>query len=240
MTDNSNAIKARIADLNVLMHCKTQFMVRRLDKYVYDFDGAADVEIDISLEQLEQYCIKYPNMNTDMAEYMLSGSVFYVQLYRKYNGLMIHASAIAMDGEGYLFSANSGTGKSTHAEQWYKTFGARVQTVNDDKPAVRLMPTGWTVYGTPWSGKTELNENIGVPLRSIAILHRSKENKIASMAVTESITNLLEQTIRPKSKQGADVFFELLSQLIEKVPVYDLGCDISEEAARVAYETMKQ
>ncbi len=239
MTCKVVRVKARIADLNVLMHCKTQYMVNRLDKYVSDFDGAPDVEIDISLKQMEQYCELHPNLNTDMAEYILSSIKFYVQLCKKYNGLMIHASAIAMDGKGYLFSADSGTGKSTHVKQWHNVFGERVQTINDDKPAVRLMPAGWMVYGTPWSGKTTLNENICVPLHAIAILHRSEKNSVLPMPEKDSVTNLLQQTIRPKTMQWADVFYQLLSKLIEQVPVYDLGCNISEEAASIAYETMR-
>lgn len=240
MTDKCMTVKARIADLNVLMHCKTQFMVNRLKAYVSDFDSAPDVEIDISKQQLAQYSEKYPHMNRDNAEYMLSGSVFYGKLYRYYNGFMLHASAIELDGEGYLFSANSGTGKSTHTQLWAKAFGERVQYINDDKPALRKTGSGWYVYGTPWSGKTALNNNISVPLKAIAFLHRSAENEIAPMLSKESIPAFLEQTIRPKTAQGFEKVLSLLGDLLENVPVYSLGCNMCEAAAHFAYEAMNK
>ena len=235
----SKVVKARIADLNVLLHCKTKFMVRRTEKYLYDFSGVPDAEIDISEEMLVQYCEKYALMNRASAEYMLSGAAFYNQLYRKYNGLMLHASAIEMDGKGYLFSANSGTGKSTHAALWAQCFGERVHYINDDKPALRKMRDGWHVYGTPWSGKTDLNSNISAPIQAIAFLHRSEENCIARMEIGGILPKLLEQTIRPKNETGADFYFALVESLVEQVPIYEIGCNMHPEAAKMAYEIMK-
>ena len=239
-TFEPKAVKARIADLNVLMHCKTAFMVQRMQKYAFDFDEPAHVEIDISEQQLSDYTALHPHLDYASAEYMLSGAYFYGCLYRNYRGIMLHASAIAMDGYGYLFSANSGTGKSTHTGLWIKQFDKRAQYINDDKPALRLTEEGWRVYGTPWSGKTALNENISVPLKAIAFLYRSAENKIERMENTQSIMHFMEQTIRPKTEKGIDKVFALLEDLLENVPVYQLGCNVSPEAAKLAYETMKQ
>ncbi len=233
------AVKARIADLNVLMYCKTQFMVKRLQAYVSAFEGAPDVEIDLSEAQLAAYMAENPGVDTALAEYMLSSAQFYKALW-KHDGIMLHASAIAADGKGYLFSANSGTGKSTHTALWQKCFGTRVRYINDDKPALRQTQNGWFVYGTPWSGKTALNNNIGVPLKAIAFLHRSAENVIAPMAAQESISAFLEQTIRPKTAQGFEKVFSVMENLLENVAVYSLGCNMEEAAAFLAYEVMSK
>lgn len=48
--------------------------------------------------------------------------------------LLIHGSAIAVDGKAYLFTAPSGTGKSTHTRMWREYFKDRAVMVNDDKP----------------------------------------------------------------------------------------------------------
>ncbi len=233
-------VKARIADLNVLMHCKTVFMLKRLEKYAFDFAGTPEVVIDVSEAQIADYCDRYKLMGRENAEYMLSGAAFYNALYREYNGLMLHASGIAMDGKGYLFSANSGVGKSTHTSLWKAYFGERVRYINDDKPALRLMQDGWVAYGTPWSGKTALHENISVPVQALAFIVRSTENSITRLQTPDIISNLMEQTIRPKTAKSADCFFPLLEKLIADVPVYALCCDISQQAVEVAYETMKQ
>lgn len=235
-----DAVKVRIADLNVLIHCHTVLMSRRMEGYTYAFDGAPDMEIDITDTEIEKYCEKHKLMNRALAEYMLSGAMFYNQLYKRYNGLMLHASAIAMDGKGYLFSANSGTGKSTHTALWAQCFGERVCYINDDKPALRKTQNGWYVYGTPWSGKTELNSNISAPVQAMAFLHQSAENTISRMQVSEILPNLLEQTIRPKNEKNAELYFALVEDLVERVPIYALGCNMSADAARVAYETMQK
>ncbi|MFR5584255.1 MAG: hypothetical protein ACLTLQ_10945 [[Clostridium] scindens] len=62
---------------------------------------------------------------------------FIENLFRK-GGMMLHASAVEVDGKAYLFSADSGTGKSTHTKQWQNYFGKeRALIINDDKPAIR-------------------------------------------------------------------------------------------------------
>ena len=236
----NHTVHARIADLNVVMHCKTEYMVHRLCDYAATFEGDAQIEIDITQAQLDECCKENPHLDPGLAEYVLSGSLFYNVLYRKYNGMMLHASAIAMDGEGYLFSANSGTGKSTHTDLWRACFGERVIYINDDKPALRLNDGTWKVYGTPWSGKTELNSNVCVPLKSIAFLHRSAENGIERIHGAQALTLMLEQIIRPKTEKGIDIVFSMLDDLLARVPVYSLGCNISQAAAKLAYETMKQ
>ena len=47
-----------------------------------------------------------------------------------YDTILFHGSVIAVDGEGYLFTAKSGTGKSTHARLWRETFGDRAVRVS--------------------------------------------------------------------------------------------------------------
>ena len=80
--------------------------------------------------------------------------------------LLMHGSALCMDGEGIIFTAKSGTGKSTHARLWREAFGDRVWMVNDDKPLLKITETGVTVYGTPWDGKHRLRHlpRAGYPL----------------------------------------------------------------------------
>lgn len=61
-------------------------------------------------------------------------------LYRKiverlleWDTLLFHGSCISVDSKAYLFTAKSGTGKSTHTQLWKKRFGERAVFINDDK-----------------------------------------------------------------------------------------------------------
>lgn len=72
-------------------------------------------------------------------------------------GLIVHSSAINYRNRGIIFSAPSGTGKSTHTKFWREHLNARI--INDDAPALIPKKDKVLVYGTPWSGSTNLFEN---------------------------------------------------------------------------------
>ena len=157
--------------------------------------------------------------------------------YKK--SIMIHSSAVEVDGKAYLFSAPCGTGKSTHTKQWQKYFGAdQAIIINDDKPVLRRLEDGWYAYGTPFSGKTDENVNKKVKLQGICMLERG-ENRIRQIQPAEAIPLILQQTIRPKNEKYLGKMMEIMDQLLREVPVYRMQCDISEEAVKMSYEAMK-
>ena len=151
--------------------------------------------------------------------------------------MLIHGSVIAVDGEGFLFTALSGTGKSTHVRLWRELFGERAVMVNDDKPLVRISEGERPlVYGTPWDGKHHLSNNISVPLRAVVILERGTENSIHPVSAQEAFPTLLQQSFRPEEPMLTMKALQLLSLLSEQVGLYRLHCNMQPEAARVAYE----
>lgn len=76
--------------------------------------------------------------------------------------LLLHASVIRKDGYGYLMTAPSGTGKSTHTFLWYKNIPG-CDLMNDDNPVVRILDGTPIIYGTPWSGKTPATATSRLP-----------------------------------------------------------------------------
>mgnify|MGYP002767100344 CR=1 FL=1 len=153
--------------------------------------------------------------------------------------LLFHGSVIAVDGEGYLFTAKSGTGKSTHTRLWRGYFGERAVMVNDDKPLLRITACGVTAYGTPWDGKHRLSTNIAVPLKGICILTRSAKNYIEPVEPHAVYPLVVQQTNRSLSADGMKQTLSLIDRMLHVVPVYRLGCNMDIEAAMVAYEGMK-
>lgn len=154
--------------------------------------------------------------------------------------LLFHGSVIAVDGEGYLFTAKSGTGKSTHTRLWREYFGERAVMVNDDKPLLRITDSGVTVYGTPWDGKHRLSTNIAVPLKGICILTRNAKNHIEPVEPHAVYPLIVQQTNRSLSADGMKHTLSLIDRMLHVVPVYRLGCNMDIEAARVAYEGMNR
>lgn len=154
--------------------------------------------------------------------------------------LLFHGSAIAVDGVGYLFTAKSGTGKSTHTRLWREMLGERAVMVNDDKPLLRISDGGVTVYGTPWDGKHRLSTNIAVPLKAICILERGEQNRIAPITKREALPMLLQQSYRPNDAAAMTKTVTLADRLGDSVALYRLQCNMEPQAAEISYKAMSE
>ena len=229
----------RIADLYVGIEYKYNTMKKQAPKYESaDKPDIVEIAIWSSEESIKALRLKTPELTDDDCEYLITGANFYDCLIG-FDGLMIHSSAVVYKDGAYLFSADSGTGKSTHTQLWLKAFGEDAKILNDDKPAVRIIDGNVYAYGTPWSGKTDLSENIRVPLKGICFIHRSENNEIKRVEPQSIVHELLKQTMRPADKTKMTMLLKNLDELLKKVPVYSMGCNMDVEAAFVAYEAMK-
>lgn len=152
--------------------------------------------------------------------------------------LLIHGSAVAVDGKGYLFTAKTGTGKSTHTRLWRQVFGDRAVMINDDKPFLRIAPDGIFLCGAPWSGKHGLDTNLTVPLQGICILERGAENAILPVSADLASDFLRHQCQAPLDAGKMPIFAALFARLL-RAPLWRMACTISEDAPKIAYEAMK-
>lgn len=166
-------------------------------------------------------------------EYVYTGATFANRL-AYLGGVVMHGSSISYEGKGIVFSAPSGTGKSTHTALWQQRYGEKVTPVNDDKPAIRFVGEQPYIYGTPWSGKTDKNHNVSVPLHAIVFLERAPQNSIRRLSPTEAMLRINNETVRPFYDAGQGVrVLDCIQKLIETTPMYILGCTISEDAVKL-------
>ena len=154
--------------------------------------------------------------------------------------VLFHGSGVAVDGAGYLFTAKSGTGKSTHTRLWRELLGDRAIMINDDKPLIRISDSGAIIYGTPWDGKHHLSNNIAVSLKAICILERAKENAILPVTREEALPMLIQQTYRPADPLTLVETLTLIDRLGMEVKLYRLRCNMDISAAKLSYGTMKE
>ena len=152
--------------------------------------------------------------------------------------LMLHGSAVALDGAGYLFTADCGTGKSTHTRLWREVFGSRAVMINDDKPFLTLREDSVEISGSPCSGKHGLDTNITVPLAGICFLRRGAENRIRPLTPEEAMAMLRKQAYCPVDEGKQDRFIALVEQLATTVPLWELECNKDPEAALVSCAAM--
>lgn len=166
-------------------------------------------------------------------------------LYRKiakelssYGVILFHGSAIAVDGEAYVFTAKSGTGKSTHTALWRKMFGQRAVMINDDKPLIAVRDGEIVIYGTPWCGKHKLGTNVSAPLKAICILERAENNSIEKISSKEAVTTVFAQTYRFNEPFGMTNVLACVDRMVNTLPAYRLKCNMNDDAALVAYNGM--
>lgn len=152
--------------------------------------------------------------------------------------LLFHGSAIAVDGETYLFTAPSGTGKSTHTRLWRERFGARAEMVDDDKPFLKITASGVTAFGTPWNGKHRLGGNIARPLKAVILLERDTTDHIERWDARDAFPALFRQCYSAGDPVAVAQTMRLLGQLCRSTALYRLGCTMQPEAAQVAYDGM--
>lgn len=153
--------------------------------------------------------------------------------------LLFHCSAIAYDNKAYLFTAPSGTGKSTHTRLWKEVFGDRVTMINDDKPLLKITDDGAVVYGTPYSGKENLNTNTSAVVASIVILQQAAIDKIESVSPSDAFPMLLNQTYR---NTRAEAFLKTIG-LVKKLsalPIYLLSCTPTKKAVEVVFSKLME
>ena len=152
----------------------------------------------------------------------------------KENTFLFHCSAIAFDGAGVLFTAPSGTGKSTHTRLWRECFGERVTVINDDKPLLKVKDDGIYVYGTPWCGKHGIETNTSAKIKAVVLIERAAENSLERLTFDEGYKVLFTQTHRPSEPEGAVSALRFINHFAESVSMYRMKCTISPEAAEVA------
>lgn len=227
----------KIVDLAVDMGYFYPRLANQALAYKTDEKLRPNMTIYLSQQYLERCQKENPHLSLEQCEYIWTGAIFYDALVN-FDGFMLHSSAVIMDGKAYLFSAPSGTGKSTHTGLWLEHFGDRAKILNDDKPAIRITDSGIRVYGTPWSGKTALNINTDAELAGICFIERDTTNHIEEISKAEAVIKVMNQTMRPAGEKEMDMLLATLDKVISQTPVYKMGCNISDEAVVVAYEAM--
>lgn len=157
-----------------------------------------------------------------------------------YHGiLMMHSSVIKHAGHGYLFQGKSGTGKSTHSCLWLETI-PDTELLNDDNPAVRLMPSGEArVYGTPWSGKTPCYKQAWVPVGGFLRLHQAPMNVIKRLSALEGFASILSScSTMIWDEPSYNGICQTISGILRTVGAYDMECLPNPEAAQMSHAAM--
>ena len=226
----------KIADVVFELKTVYGYTHKLCEKYLYD--GKPEFFIETTNDDINAEKINVE----DFPDFYLESLAVYRKLCTKivkdYNGFIFHSSALAVDGKAYIFTAPSGTGKSTHAKLWRELLGDKVIMVNDDKPIFRYIDGKFYVYGTPWDGKHRLSTNTRAEIKAIAQISQSNENFIKKATPQEIFQMIFNQTLRFEDAENMLKLLDLLDNLMSKVDLYTLGVNMDISSAQLSYGVM--
>lgn len=158
-----------------------------------------------------------------------------VQTYDQY---ILHSSYMMIHDHAILFTAPSGTGKSTQADLWSKYRGSVV--CNGDK-SLLVKEDKYYACGWPICGSSEICNNVKYPITCIVVLSQAKENKIEELSYKDAFKKILsELTINYHNPIFVNQAMDFIDDLVKKVKIYHLACDISENAVNCLENKLKE
>ena len=248
MADRMTEFTVKLADIPVRIRAIRPEMRQFLRDYLTEEEAELTIETRQEDLELEQVMSTRTRAAEGLPE-VRSSDAFLEKLaiYRKLaealverDVLLFHGSVVAVDGEAYLFTARSGTGKSTHTRLWREAFGDRAVMINDDKPLLRVGREGVLAYGTPWDGKHHLSSNCSAPLKALCILERDKVNHVEKVSPEDAFPRMLQQCYLSEDGAKVEKTLALLERISQSVKLYRLGCNMEPEAALVSYQGMQE
>lgn len=227
----------KLAGVRIRIENRYPFIERQCRDYFCE-DGEVDFSVSVTNDEILE-----EQKHGEFSEGYCESICMYRNICEKisaYNIFLMHSSVIEVNGYAYAFTAKSGVGKSTHTALWIKHI-PEARVLNGDKPLYRLEEDGsFTVFGTPWNGKENWGENISAPLAAICFIERGEQNFIRSATADEKVERLMHQLYLRGERTSVTRQLIMMDALVNGVPFYVLSCNISEEAARVAYEAMRK
>lgn len=243
----SHLVNMKIADMTFQVSALYPYVARYCEPYLIEEPGEHKIEITQKLiDEERQRCIDNgDNVDAELGKAsnafletvcVLRAIADYISMYDR---ILMHGSAIAINGKGYIFTALSGTGKSTHTGLLRKLHGENAVMVNDDKPFLYIKDQQIYVCGTPWMGKHRLGNNMMVPLAGIFFLRRSEENVLNTLKPAEALSGLVSQCHRPVDPVRMINTLDMIDKILSTVPLYDFGCNMDISAAELSSSVMK-
>ncbi len=235
---SEDELKYKIADIIVEYTAKYEELKRLSEPFGYNGAKPAQLFLSVKDEYLNSLLSRAVEGTTigEIEDYAIATQFNRAAI--NYGTMLVHSSALICDGGAYLFSADSGVGKSTHTKLWLKAFGDKVHIMNDDKPVVKLYDDRAVAFGTPFDGGSGIALNESYPLRAIIFVERGEQNSVRIPDSREIIQKLYFQTARMVDRETAEKMLVNMEKLISLTRFYVLTCNMDISAAYAAYNSI--
>ena len=157
-------------------------------------------------------------------------------LFVEENIIVFHGSSFKVNNCGFIVTARSGVGKSTHVNLLKELLNDELVYINDDKPLLEVKDD-ITIFSNPWNGKERRGNNTSAPLKAILFLRRSEKPNFKKIINKEEIyIKLMSQTYLPKEKSKREKALKLVDQILKVTDFYEINVNMGEESAKMTYE----
>lgn len=146
--------------------------------------------------------------------------------------LAVHSSSLIYRKKAYLFSASSGTGKTTHTSMWMQRYGTEI--LNGDVTCITIEDGIAVAYGIPWCGTSNQFLNQRIPVGGIIFLSQSCHNSISKLTKFESTIRLAARSFSPTwTTQLAEQNLSIAEAIASCIPCAFLECRPDQEAIEI-------
>ncbi len=232
----------RIADINILVQSKYERIFRDCNDYLVDEQRKYDIKIVTDEAVIRKELERIQKSDKDFHSLKAAEGLLIHRLIAEalpdYNAFLMHGASVAVNDRAYLFSAKSGTGKTTHICKWLENIDDSF-VVNGDKTVILLKDNEVFACGTPWCGKEKLGRNAMIPLKSIIMMERSDRNSIEPVSFKTVFPLVLEQTFQPADSRKMRKTLDLMLQVGHLVSFHKFYFDnYQEDSFQVSYSAL--
>ena len=225
--------RIELAGLRVRIENRFDYVREICRDYLASGPGPDDIAVSVTDEELQREKARTPELSVsdEEAESVLVCEKI-ADALPAFDAFVLHAAAVKVDGKAYCFAAGCGTGKSTHTRYWLQVLGDRVTIINGDKPVCRFLDGQLLVFGTPWCGKENWQQNTSAPLSALGLLEQGEDNAVFPVAPGDVLGEVIRVVHRPRG--GMLKIMELIDRMAELVPFCRLRMRNDRSAAEAA------
>ncbi len=200
-------------------------IIRNSREYIITLTSACPtIQIKISLDGVNACFYCKPPYYEDLIEPLFHAFRHAFLLYAQKKGVFaLHSSSILYKDKVWLFSAPSGTGKSTQADLWKKLHQTRI--LNGDLNLILLQASTPMVVGLPWCGTSQIYSNEAFPLGGVILLKKHSNNRILELTKPQQILYITQRLISPAwTEDMVSANIDFSHSLVEQIPVFQFLC----------------
>ena len=208
-------------------------------KYCRNFftDEEPDYLITMTKEELESESSNSPDGKVYGTEEISALYRKVAELFVEEGIIVFHGSSFKIKEHGFIITARSGVGKSTHVKLLSEYLGDKFSYINDDKPLIEAKDNKLTIYSNPWNGKERRGNNTSSPLTAVLFVNRGLSNSYKKLDNKEEVYfKLLTQIYLPRDKAKREKALKIIDIILKSINFYEINVNMDISAAEMTYE----